>query len=92
MQFWFNFRAKWKWKINSLAGCLLDFVSSSNSCSHAHKITTFYAQLIAGVSKPTSGSICIQKYRDDGSPHQSPILSTPERVGIVFQFPERYEC
>ncbi|KAK1369813.1 Non-intrinsic ABC protein 14 [Heracleum sosnowskyi] len=47
-------------------------------------------QLIAGLSKPTSGSICIQRYRDDGSPHQSPILSSPERVGIVFQFPERY--
>ncbi|MCH96461.1 ABC transporter I family member chloroplastic-like, partial [Trifolium medium] len=41
------------------------------------------------ISKPTSGSIHIQKYGDDGNPSQSPEPLVPERVGIVFQFPER---
>ncbi|CAI8612089.1 unnamed protein product [Vicia faba] len=45
---------------------------------------------VAGISKPTSGSIYIQKYGDDGNPSQSPEPLVPERVGIVFQFPERY--
>ncbi|CAJ2669507.1 unnamed protein product [Trifolium pratense] len=45
---------------------------------------------LAGISKPTSGSIHIQKYGDDGNPSQSPEPLVPERVGIVFQFPERY--
>ncbi|KAI4350492.1 hypothetical protein L6164_004943 [Bauhinia variegata] len=44
----------------------------------------------AGISKPTSGSICIQKYGNDGNPSQAPEPLIPERVGIVFQFPERY--
>ncbi|KAA0056539.1 ABC transporter I family member 11 [Cucumis melo var. makuwa] len=44
---------------------------------------------IAGLSKPTSGSICVQKYDKDGKPCQSSQPLTPERVGIVFQFPER---
>jgi len=48
------------------------------------------SQLLAGLSKPTSGSIHIQRYGNDGNPNQSPELLTPERVGIVFQFPERY--
>lgn len=47
-------------------------------------------QLIAGLSKPTSGSICIQRYGDDGCPNKFPELLNSERVGIVFQFPERY--
>ncbi|KAL6959168.1 ABC transporter I member 11, chloroplastic [Sarracenia purpurea var. burkii] len=47
-------------------------------------------QLIAGLSKPTSGSICVQRYGNDGKPNQSPKQLFPERVGIVFQFPERY--
>lgn len=51
---------------------------------------TTLLQLIAGLCKPTSGSICIQRYGNDGSPNQSPELFTPDRVGIVFQFPERY--
>ncbi|XP_059638480.1 ABC transporter I family member 11, chloroplastic isoform X1 [Cornus florida] len=51
---------------------------------------TTLLQLIAGLSKPTSGSICIQRYGNDGTPSQSPELLTPERVGIVFQFPERF--
>ncbi|CAJ1788406.1 unnamed protein product [Sphenostylis stenocarpa] len=45
---------------------------------------------VAGISKPTSGSIYIQKYGNDGSPSQPPEPLVPERVGIVFQFPERY--
>lgn len=51
---------------------------------------TTLLQLLAGINKPTSGSIHIQKYGDDGSPSQSPEPLVPERVGIVFQFPERY--
>ncbi|GJW94745.1 ABC transporter I family member 11, chloroplastic isoform X1 [Tanacetum coccineum] len=51
---------------------------------------TTLLQLIAGLTKPTSGSIHIQRYNDDGSPNQPPVLLSPEKVGIVFQFPERY--
>ncbi|KAL4653066.1 hypothetical protein ACB092_01G275300 [Castanea dentata] len=51
---------------------------------------TTLLQLLAGLSKPTSGSIHIQRYGNDGHPNQSPEPLTPERVGIVFQFPERY--
>ncbi|PWA50895.1 non-intrinsic ABC protein 14 [Artemisia annua] len=51
---------------------------------------TTLLQLIAGLTKPTSGSICIQRYNDDGSSNQPPVLLSPEKVGIVFQFPERY--
>ncbi|KAL8260781.1 hypothetical protein R6Q59_024830, partial [Mikania micrantha] len=51
---------------------------------------TTLLQLIAGLTKPTSGSIYIQRYSDDDSPTQPPVLLSPERVGIVFQFPERY--
>ncbi|CAK9326166.1 unnamed protein product [Citrullus colocynthis] len=51
---------------------------------------TTLLQLLAGLSKPTSGSIYVQKYDKDGKPCQSSQPLTPERVGIVFQFPERY--
>ncbi|KAL0906751.1 hypothetical protein M5K25_025270 [Dendrobium thyrsiflorum] len=51
---------------------------------------TTLLQILAGLSTPTSGSICIQQYGDDGSPKQAPETLLPERVGIVFQFPERY--
>ncbi|KAK3036420.1 hypothetical protein RJ639_030019 [Escallonia herrerae] len=51
---------------------------------------TTLLQLIAGLSKPTSGSICIQRYGKDGNPNQLPEVLSPEKVGIVFQFPERY--
>ncbi|CAA0813133.1 ABC transporter I family member 11-chloroplastic [Striga hermonthica] len=51
---------------------------------------TTLLQLIAGLSKPTSGSIHVQRYGDDGQPKQSPELLQPGRVGIVFQFPERF--
>lgn len=50
---------------------------------------TTLLQLIAGLSKPTSGSIYVQRYGDDDHPNQSPELLQPTRVGIVFQFPER---
>ncbi|KAJ0112870.1 hypothetical protein Patl1_03057 [Pistacia atlantica] len=51
---------------------------------------TTLLQLLAGLSKPTSGSIYIKKYRNDGKPDESPEPLLAERVGIVFQFPERY--
>ncbi|KAK8944019.1 hypothetical protein KSP40_PGU016600 [Platanthera guangdongensis] len=51
---------------------------------------TTLLQILAGLCAPTSGSICIQHYGSDGSPKLSPEILLPERVGIVFQFPERY--
>ncbi|CAN0924717.1 ABC transporter I family member 11, chloroplastic [Linum grandiflorum] len=51
---------------------------------------TTLLQLLAGLNKPTSGTICIQRYGTDGSLSHAPELLSPERVGIVFQFPERY--
>ncbi|XP_051140526.1 ABC transporter I family member 11, chloroplastic isoform X2 [Andrographis paniculata] len=51
---------------------------------------TTLLQLIAGLSKPTSGSIYIQRYSNDDNPNQPMELLHPRRVGIVFQFPERY--
>lgn len=51
---------------------------------------TTLLQLLAGLSKPTSGTISIQKYGSDGKPAEPPEQLLPERVGIVFQFPERY--
>ncbi|KAM3284354.1 ABC transporter I family member 11, chloroplastic isoform X2 [Capsicum chacoense] len=51
---------------------------------------TTLLQLIAGLSQPTTGSIYVQRYSDDGEKIKSPEPLQPERVGIVFQFPERY--
>ncbi|XP_022939933.1 ABC transporter I family member 11, chloroplastic [Cucurbita moschata] len=51
---------------------------------------TTLLQLLAGLSKPTSGSIYVQKYGKDDKPCQSSQPLTTDRVGIVFQFPERY--
>lgn len=51
---------------------------------------TTLLQLLAGLSEPTSGSICIQKYDDSGNPMGLSELLASQRVGIVFQFPERY--
>lgn len=51
---------------------------------------TTLLQLLAGLCKPTSGSIHVQRYDKKGLPAQPPGLLSPERVGIVFQFPERY--
>ncbi|PRQ54296.1 putative quaternary-amine-transporting ATPase [Rosa chinensis] len=51
---------------------------------------TTLVQLLAGLNKPTSGSIQIQKYGNDGKPIRSPESLSTGRVGIVFQFPERY--
>ncbi|GER38907.1 energy-coupling factor transporter ATP-binding protein EcfA2 [Striga asiatica] len=51
---------------------------------------TTLLQLISGLSKPTSGSIHVQRYGADGQPKQSPEMLQPGRVGIVFQFPERF--
>lgn len=56
----------------------------------AYLSLTFSMQLLAGLSKPTSGSIYVQRYNDDGQKTKSPEPLDPERVGIVFQFPERY--
>ncbi|GAB2283909.1 ABC transporter I member 11, chloroplastic [Dionaea muscipula] len=51
---------------------------------------TTLLQLIAGLNQPTSGSIVVQMYGEDGIPNQLAELVLPEKVGIVFQFPERY--
>ncbi|XP_020111527.1 ABC transporter I family member 11, chloroplastic [Ananas comosus] len=51
---------------------------------------TTLLQLLSGLSEPTSGSIYVQSYSNDGNPNQHPQLLSPERVGIVFQFPERF--
>ncbi|KAH7683188.1 P-loop containing nucleoside triphosphate hydrolase protein [Dioscorea alata] len=51
---------------------------------------TTLLQLLAGLSKPTSGSIYVQRYGTDGNAYSSPESLSSERVGIVFQFPERY--
>ncbi|XP_042385388.1 ABC transporter I family member 11, chloroplastic-like isoform X1 [Zingiber officinale] len=51
---------------------------------------TTLLHLLAGLSKPTSGSITIQRYGNDGNPSQSSEPLAPESVGMVFQFPERY--
>ncbi|XP_047334677.1 ABC transporter I family member 11, chloroplastic [Impatiens glandulifera] len=51
---------------------------------------TTLLQLLAGLAKPTSGSIHLQRYNDDGFPNEPPKPLSPQSVGIVFQFPERY--
>ncbi|XP_073013514.1 ABC transporter I family member 11, chloroplastic isoform X2 [Typha latifolia] len=51
---------------------------------------TTLLQLLAGLAEPTSGTICVQKYGFDRHPTQPPEILSRERVGIVFQFPERY--
>ncbi|KAG8089844.1 hypothetical protein GUJ93_ZPchr0011g28133 [Zizania palustris] len=51
---------------------------------------TTLLQLLAGLSEPTCGTICVQKYNDSGDPMGSSELLGAQRVGIVFQFPERY--
>ncbi|GMH06859.1 hypothetical protein Nepgr_008699 [Nepenthes gracilis] len=51
---------------------------------------TTLLQLIAGLNQPTSGCTVVQRYGDDGLPNQLAESLLPEKVGIVFQFPERY--
>ncbi|KAI5006989.1 hypothetical protein ZWY2020_046937 [Hordeum vulgare] len=51
---------------------------------------TTLLQLLSCLSEPTSGSICIQKYDDNGKPMGLSEVLASQRVGIVFQFPERY--
>ncbi|KAF8103626.1 hypothetical protein N665_0187s0027 [Sinapis alba] len=51
---------------------------------------TTLLQLLARLNKPTSGSICIQWYGDDGQLNADPELLPTEKVGIDFQFPERF--
>ncbi|XBI67213.1 hypothetical protein VPH35_046612 [Triticum aestivum] len=69
---------------------------TTNSCSfglifgRSGSGNTTLLQLLAGLSEPTSGSICIQKYDDSGNPMGLSEVLAPQRVGIVFQFPERY--
>ncbi|PNY16680.1 ABC transporter I family member [Trifolium pratense] len=43
---------------------------------------------VAGIMKPTFGSIHIKKIGDDGNSSQSPKPLVPERVGIVFHSKE----
>ncbi|CAN6460568.1 unnamed protein product [Victoria cruziana] len=50
---------------------------------------TTLLQILAGLSKPTSGSVC-KRTSVDGKPNQVPVELSSEKVGIVFQFPERY--
>ena len=57
---------------------------------HCTSSYSFSFQLLAGLSKPTSGSIYIQTYTKEGKPNESPKSLVPERVGIVFLFPEWY--
>lgn len=94
LQVWLDLWAEWKWKNYSFAGLPPLFGALSSHCYTLSRIqlsyTIFPTQLTAGLSKPTSGSIFIQRYGDDGKPNQSPELLSPERVGLVFQFPERY--
>lgn len=51
---------------------------------------TTLLQLLAGFSKPTSGSICVERHGNDGNPNRLLEILPAERVGIVFQFPERF--
>ncbi|KAJ4752139.1 Energy-coupling factor transporter ATP-binding protein EcfA2 [Rhynchospora pubera] len=51
---------------------------------------TTLLQILAGLAQPTCGSIVVQKYGFDSSPVEPPKTLLPEKVGIVFQFPERY--
>ncbi|KAF3334500.1 ABC transporter I family member 11 [Carex littledalei] len=51
---------------------------------------TTLLQILAGLVQPTCGSVSIQKCGIDSSPIEPPKSLLPERVGIVFQFPERY--
>ncbi|KAF3793500.1 ABC transporter I family member 11 [Nymphaea thermarum] len=48
-----------------------------------------YFEILAGLSKPTSGSVCKRTF-SNGEPSQVPVELSSEKVGIVFQFPERY--
>lgn len=69
--------------------CYVMFIFFFKQCI-VYELFFFPFQLLAGMSKPTSGSIYIQKYGNDGNPVQSPEPLSAGRVGIVFQFPERY--
>ncbi|XP_031484579.1 ABC transporter I family member 11, chloroplastic [Nymphaea colorata] len=50
---------------------------------------TTLLQILAGLSKPTSGSVCKRTF-SNGELSQVPVELSSEKVGIVFQFPERY--
>lgn len=49
---------------------------------------TTLLQLLSGISKPTSGSICVQRYGNDGNPNQLPEQLSPEKVYIQLSFQE----
>lgn len=51
---------------------------------------TTLLQVLGGLAKPTEGSIYIQKTGLDGQLNQSPETLSASKVGIVFQFPERF--
>lgn len=92
LQLWLNFWTEWKWKNYALAGLLYMYMWAFDHSLYILCMSSYFSfsfQLLAGLSKPTSGSIYIQRYTDDGKPNQSPKSLVPERVGIVFQFPER---
>lgn len=91
-QFWLNLWTKWKWENDIIAGFDYLFVILSPShflVVYVSLLTFFCPQLLAGLSKPTSGSILLQRYGEDRFPTEPPELLAPQRVGIVFQFPER---
>lgn len=73
-------------KTTLLQVCVIEFC---NLFFFANTHFELLLQLLAGLNKPTSGSICIQKYGNDGKPNKPSQPLPPEKVGIVFQFPER---
>ncbi|XP_057866295.1 ABC transporter I family member 11, chloroplastic isoform X1 [Cryptomeria japonica] len=51
---------------------------------------TTLLQVLSGLAKPTAGSICLKKKRLDGQSNESEEILSASKVGLVFQFPERY--
>lgn len=51
---------------------------------------TTLLQVLAGLAKPTEGSIYLKRRLVDGLSEESQETLTASKVGLVFQFPERY--